>query len=72
MDKCKVCQGALFGYGGSIKMPLCRYHYIKLIQLKGYYYDREGCPHEGSEDEWTAVKEIIEGGENSENICNPI
>jgi len=63
MSQCRVCSGETFGYGGSLKMPLCRHHYIKTIQLACYYYDRESCPYEGSDEEWAAVQEIIEAGD---------
>ena len=58
---CKICGGKVFGYGGDIKMPLCKEHYGKTIQLSCYYWDRESCPHDGTPEEWAAVEEIVRG-----------
>ena len=63
MKKCRICGGEIFGYGGSMRMPLCRHHYIKTIQIAGYFHNRESCPYDAADEEWEAVREIIEEGE---------
>ena len=61
MAECKACGNKVFGYGGDIKMPLCKEHYVKLAQLTCYYFDQEDCPYEGTAAEWEAVAEIVAG-----------
>ena len=58
---CRICGGHVFGYGGDIKMPLCKEHYTKTIQLSCYYGDSENCPFDGTPEEWAAVEEIFKG-----------
>ena len=59
---CKICGAEVFGYGGDVRMPLCKEHYLKTLQLVCYYYeDREDCPYEGTDAEWEAVREIATG-----------
>jgi len=66
MSECKVCGGKVFGYGGDIRIPLCKEHYVKTIQLACYYFDRVECPYEGTEAEWDAVAEIVEARKQNE------
>ena len=58
---CRICGGDVFGYGGNIKMPLCKEHYVKTVQLSCFYGDVENCPYDGTPEEWAAVTEIFEG-----------
>ena len=58
-ESCRICGDEVFGYGGDIRMPLCREHYVKSCQLACYYYSREECPYPGTDAEWNAVDEII-------------
>ena len=57
-EKCRVCSGDVFGHAGNIKMPLCKDHFVKLMQMACFYGDESG-PYEGTDEEWDAVREII-------------
>jgi hypothetical protein len=69
MAGCKICGKEVFGYGGNIRMPLCKEHYVKTLQLACYFYNRDECPYEGTEAEWEAVAEIATSGITVFDLC---
>jgi len=58
-EKCRVCSGDVYGHAGDMEIPLCKEHFVKTMQLSCFYGDKEGCPFDGTTEEWDAVKEII-------------
>ena len=67
MNKCYICEYEIYGYGGIVKMPLCKEHYMKTIQLASHYHDHNKESYFATDKEWDAVREILGYKDNSSN-----